>query len=244
MACLSNFFVVIRSGFSHDTSFLRRPCEWYQGYRSLRHLLNPESFGVDEKGTGSGRIHGGGGGDPEAMETIPEQQEATMSSISPTSAFPSPLDAGVLILGCGNSTFAEDMRNDGWTGRMVNLDFSLVVIQQQQEKYRHLSPKVEFVCHDIRDGLPFDDASFDLIVAKASFDAILCGPSPMGHANRTIQEVARCLVPGHGIFFLVTSGNPDSRLVYLEHCNDLYHYWDSVRHHPVRRPCLPRAKPK
>ncbi|KAL7559418.1 hypothetical protein ACA910_009979 [Epithemia clementina (nom. ined.)] len=226
--------------------------EWYQGYRNLRHLFDPESFGARGKGNALGRIPRDS--DPATMETIPEQKEASSSSSSSTSSsflsppttpspFPSPFDARILILGCGNSSFAEDMRNDGWTGRMVNLDFSEVVIEQQKEKYRHFSPKMEFVGHDIREGLPFDDASFDLILAKATFDAILCGPTPVDYARRTIQEVVRCLAPGHGIFFLITSGNPDSRLVYLEHGNQLYHYWDSVRHHAVQRASSPKSKP-
>ena len=178
------------------------------------------------------------------MDTIPEQKEPSPSSVPLAMPFPDPRDARVLILGCGNSAFSEHMREDAWTGKMVNIDFSSVVIEQQKEKYRHYSPKIEFICHDIREGLPFEDGSFDLIVSKASFDAILCSASPIGDARRTIQEVVRCLAPGHGIFVLVTSGNPDSRLLYLEHANQLYHYWDSVRHHAVQRPGSPKSKPK
>ena len=233
---------------------MSRSEEWYQGYRNLRHLFNPDSFSSHGKGNGAGRVRvrdvagaakpdgstsPRGGYNPTAMETIPEQKPSISSTL-----FPPSHKARILILGCGNGLFAEDMRNDGWNGRMVNLDFSAVVIEQQQEKYRHFSPKMEYLCHDIREGLPFEDESFDLIISKASFDAILCGSSPIEYARRTIQEVVRCLAPGHGIFFLVTSGNPDSRLLYFEQSNDLYHYWDSVRHLAVQRPMTPKSNTK
>eukprot|EP00522_Entomoneis_paludosa_P000417 CAMPEP_0172465594 /NCGR_PEP_ID=MMETSP1065-20121228/53992_1 /TAXON_ID=265537 /ORGANISM="Amphiprora paludosa, Strain CCMP125" /LENGTH=129 /DNA_ID=CAMNT_0013222169 /DNA_START=95 /DNA_END=484 /DNA_ORIENTATION=- len=118
---------------------------------------------------------------------------------------------------------------------MANIDFSSVVIEQQKDKYHHYRPTIDFVCHDLRNGIPYPGGSFDLIIAKACFDAILCGPSPVGYARRLVKEIVRCLAPSHGIFFLVSSGNPDSRLLFLEHRNDLYHYWNSVRHVSVPR---------
>jgi len=173
------------------------------------------------------------------------------------SAFPSRDKCRVLILGCGNSTLGEEMQRDGWLGPIANVDFSQVVIDQMKNKYddafydRWYSshkrgpysstlppppPKMEFVCADITGRLPFDDQSFDLIVCKGSFDAILTSAGSKCSILCVVQECARLLSNGHGIFFLVTHGNPDSRIEYLEHNNRLDHYWLGVSVHNVARP--------
>lgn len=154
--------------------------------------------------------------------------------------FPDRDQARVLILGCGNSSFGADMLRDGWTGPIVNVDFSSTVIEQMERKYgnhfyQHLGTKVaakmEFLCADITQPLEFDDGSFDLIVCKGALDAVLCSDGSRGHALRTVEECHRLLAPGHGILFLVTNGNPDNRLEYLERENSLSHYWRGVSVH-------------
>ena len=79
------------------------------------------------------------------------------------------------------------MVKDRWTGRIVNVDYSSVVIDQMKQKYGRSEPtnkdkggggggypNMEFLCADICTKLPFEDGSFDLIVCKGSFDAVLC----------------------------------------------------------------------
>lgn len=162
-------------------------------------------------------------------------------------SFPTRDGCRVLILGCGNSKFGEDMQRDGWSGPIVNVDFSSVVIDQMQRKYSdqfyrdwtargHTYPtKMEFICADITERLPFDDYSFDLIVCKGSFDAILCSPGSKLTIVRLVKECYRLLAPGYGIFFLVTHGNPDSRIEFLEHENSLDYFWHNVSVHHVTR---------
>jgi SAM-dependent methyltransferase len=138
------------------------------------------------------------------------------------------------------------MQRDGWTGRIVNVDFSQVVIDQMRAKYspayyQHsfFPPTVkpmEWLHADITQPLPFQDGSFDLIVCKGSFDAVLCGAGSRFNIIRVVQECVRLLTPGTGIFFLVTHGNPDSRIEYLEFDNNLYHFWSTVHVHTVTRP--------
>ena len=129
---------------------------------------------------------------------------------------------------------------DGWTGPMANLDFSNVVIEQMKERYNSaankVKPDMEFMCHDVTTGLPFPDESFDLIICKGSFDAVLCSAGSVANIRKLVQESVRCLVPGHGVFFVVSNGNPDNRLVHLEHENDINFYWDGVSCHTVERP--------
>lgn len=148
----------------------------------------------------------------------------------------------VLILGCGNSTFGEDMIRDGWRGPISNIDFSSVVIEQMKKKYcnqefsdRYQCPEMKFICADITKGLPFKDHCFDLIVCKGTFDSILCGAGSVASAKTVIAECSRVLANGHGVLFLVSFGNPDSRVVFLEHDNDLSYYWQEVSIHNIGR---------
>ena len=134
------------------------------------------------------------------------------------------------------------MLRDGWTGKIVNVDFSDAAVCQMRAKYNESfynrvlgdhseSQKMEFICADITDRFPFEDGSFDLIVCKASFDAVLSGSK--ANIRSLVAESNRVLSHGHGVFFLVTSGNPDSRLEYLEYKNNINHYWQGVGVHKI-----------
>ena len=206
------------------------PFEWYQGYGSLRHLFNPVQFSI------------------QSTASTMKPHDGSFPPNAPMSPFPPQHECRVLILGCGNSTFSEEMYRDGWTGRMVSVDWSSVVIKQMQDKYNESyyeklwneraakAPKMEFLCADITQKLPFEDESFDLIVCKGSFDAVLCSSSPITSIRRVVAECVRVLAPGHGVFFLVTTGTPDNRTLYLEHQNELDYYWQGVGVHAVPRP--------
>lgn len=187
------------------------PYDWYQSYQSLRHLLSIQAL------TAATKIDAG-------------------------KAFPTYDQCRVLILGCGNSTFGEDMIRDGWKGPIANVDFSSVVIEQMKKKYcnaeftqKYNCPEMKFICADITQGFPFEDKSFDLIICKGTFDAILCGTGSVVSAKTVVRECHRVLSDTHGVFFLVSYGNSDSRVVYLEHDNDLSFYWKEVSIHHVGR---------
>jgi hypothetical protein len=68
-----------------------RSDEWYQSYRSLRHLLNPIHFAAQGNGVRSWNRP-----QPSAPEGV--------------ASFPARDACRILILGCGNSCFGEDMR--------------------------------------------------------------------------------------------------------------------------------------
>jgi hypothetical protein len=116
--------------------------EWYQGYKSLRHLLNPIHFSAQGTAPSTKAMFSHHNAtsqqhspqQPQQLQLQQPQQQylansrpAVTTTVSATSIFPARDAARVLILGCGNSSFGEDMRYDGWTGKMVNLDFSSVV---------------------------------------------------------------------------------------------------------------------
>lgn len=125
------------------------------------------------------------------------------------------------------------MLQDGWKGPITNVDFSSVVIEQMKTKYDEEflknfdhKPELDFVCTDITEGLPFEDKSFDLIICKGTFDAILCSDGSVANIKTVVSECSRVLATGHGILFLVSHGNVDSRIVFLEHDNDIKYYWE------------------
>jgi SAM-dependent methyltransferase len=201
-------------------------------------LLNPIYFaasGTKVKSSGSSENNSTGSHDSHHPAT-----EATSSVSLPTPiiepyTFPHRDKARVLIIGCGNSSFGADMLKDGWTGHMTNLDWSATVIEQMKKRYsphfyQHLPIKVaapmNFVVADMTQPLDFPDGAFDLIVCKGALDAVLCRSKD--DALRAVKECHRLLAPGHGIFFVVTNGNPDNRLEYLEHQYSLSHYWRGV----------------
>jgi hypothetical protein len=74
-----------------------------------------------------------------------------------------------------------------------------------------------------------------LIICKATLDAVLCSSGSVANAKRIVEESVRLLANGHGVFFLVSYANPDSRVVFLEHQNDLSYYWQEVSTHTVSR---------
>jgi EEF1A lysine methyltransferase 4 len=163
----------------------------------------------------------------------------------PVPCFPSYENCRVLILGCGNSTLAEEMRNDEWYGEIVNVDFSPVVIEQMKKRYsqsgleakdmEELGHTMKFICGDITEGLPFENESFDLIICKGTFDAILCGVGSID-IKTVVAECARVLASGYGCFFVVSFSNPDCRVEFLEHQNQLKYYWHDVSYVALPRP--------
>lgn len=126
--------------------------------------------------------------------------------------FPSRLDCRILILGCGNSTLGEDMMQDGWLGPITNVDFSDVLIAKMNQKYTDTfyqnflggapNHPMRFICADMTQPMPFASESFDLIICKGAFDAVLNGSK--ASVPRMVAEIHRVLARSHGVFFLVT----------------------------------------
>ena len=135
----------------------------------------------------------------------------------------------------------EEMMQDGWLGPITSLDFSDVVIDQMHQKYTETfywnklgyTPKhpMRFICADITKRLPFANEAFDLVICKGAFDAVLNGPK--ASMRSVVTEIHRVLARSHGVFFLVTTGNPDCRVEYLEYNYELNHYWQGVSVHSV-----------
>ncbi|GMJ12327.1 hypothetical protein like AT3G17365 [Hibiscus trionum] len=119
----------------------------------------------------------------------------------------------VLVVGCGNSVFSEDMVND-WYEDVVNVDISTVVIEAMQAKYSNRQ-QLKYIKLDVRDMSPFQSGSFDAVIDKGTLDSILCGNNSRQNAAQMLDEVSRVL-KDKGVYILITYGSPVYRLGLLK----------------------------
>ena len=83
-------------------------------------------------------------------------------------------DIRILVLGCGNAEFSEDLYDDGYRNQ-VNVDISSVAIQQMTERNRDLRPEIVWKVMDITDMSELESDFFDIAIDKSTIDALLCG---------------------------------------------------------------------
>ncbi|XWS08436.1 hypothetical protein CRYUN_Cryun40dG0002400 [Craigia yunnanensis] len=93
----------------------------------------------------------------------------------------------ILVVGCGNSVFSEDMVNDGYVD-VVNVDISSVVIEAMQTKYSNRQ-QLKYIKLDVRDMSPFQVGSFDAVIDKGTLDSILCGNNSRQNATQMLEEI-------------------------------------------------------
>ncbi|KAL7941973.1 S-adenosyl-L-methionine-dependent methyltransferase [Trichoderma barbatum] len=139
-------------------------------------------------------------------------------------------DASVLDLGCGNGELLFALRDDGWEGRMLGVDYSAQSValasrigegraaEQREEGLSAESP-VRFLEWDVLAGpLSPDDVSsplclapspalFDVILDKGTFDAISLSTNTNAHACETYRRRLLQLLNPDGGIFLITSCN-------------------------------------
>ncbi|XP_039025378.1 EEF1A lysine methyltransferase 4-like [Hibiscus syriacus] len=119
----------------------------------------------------------------------------------------------VLVVGCGNSVFSEEMVNDGY-GDVVNVDISSVVIDAMQFKYSNWQ-QLKYIKLDVRDMSPFQSGSFDAVIDKGTLDSILCGNNSRQNAAQMLDEIWRVL-KDKGVYILITYGAPVYRPALLK----------------------------
>lgn len=118
----------------------------------------------------------------------------------------------ILILGCGNSSLSGDMYSAGYHS-ITNIDYSSVCISAMRSRYRDC-PGMTWQQMDVRQ-LSFPDASFDVVLEKATLDALMVeekspwsvSPQTATFIHQTLSEISRCLKPG-GRFISITFANP------------------------------------
>jgi len=120
----------------------------------------------------------------------------------------------ILMVGCGNSQLSEQMFKDGYEN-IISTDISEVCIANQKRAFPHLTWQVADIMH-LKD---FNDDSFDVVIEKATLDALLVGEKspwhPSDEAQQTIDacltEISRVIKPKNGRFLSLTFAQPHFR---------------------------------
>ena len=122
-------------------------------------------------------------------------------------------DSKVIVLGCGNSEFSEDLYDDTDLNirNIVNIDISHEVIQQMNER-KEKSPR-ENMIFEVEDvmNMKYPSNTFDLAVDKSTIDALLCGEDSFLNVAKMTRQVQRVLKVG-GIYMVISYGTPNTRL--------------------------------
>ena len=123
----------------------------------------------------------------------------------------------ILVVGCGNAPFSTDLYDADYRN-LVNIDYSTSVIALMQKK----RPDMEWLVMDMTN-LTFEDASFDVVIDKAAFDAMLADEGDVWSPNQAsidlahdaCRSIARVLKPNAGVFLQVSLVQPHFRKKYL-----------------------------
>ncbi|GLT34742.1 hypothetical protein SLA2020_092410 [Shorea laevis] len=119
----------------------------------------------------------------------------------------------ILVVGCGNSAFSENMIDDGYED-VVNVDISSVVIKAMQNKYQN-RPQLKYIEMDVKDMSAFEAGSFDAVIDKGTLDSILCGSNGRHNSTQMLEEIERVL-KDEGVYIVITYGAPPYRLSLLK----------------------------
>ena len=118
-------------------------------------------------------------GDPKYWDKrYKEQENATFDWLEDYPALKSLItslvkpDGKVLVLGCGNAEFSENMYDDGYEN-IDNCDISPVVIAQMKAR-NSTRKKMQYDIMDVR-SMTYPDNTYDLAIDKSTIDALLCG---------------------------------------------------------------------
>ena len=135
-------------------------------------------------------------------------------------------DATILIVGCGTSSLSEKLYDAGYHN-ITNIDFSSIVIEKMNSIHSELRPLMKWLTMDMLD-MKFDDNSFDIVIDKATMDALMVDEGDVWDPNQhTISDVdrmcagiSRIINPlNHGLFIQLSFSQPHFRTKYLMACH-------------------------
>ncbi|KAK8841169.1 hypothetical protein M9Y10_027369 [Tritrichomonas musculus] len=115
-------------------------------------------------------------------------------------------------VGCGNSPMSEKLLESGFV-RVLNIDFSQVVINQMKNKYEN-EPKLEWEVGNCTK-MDVKDLSFDCIFDKSTLDCLACSDNADTQINSYLNEVYRIL-KSNGYFILISFAPEITRLRYFK----------------------------
>ena len=147
-----------------------------------------------------------------------------------------PPSAPLLELGCGTSSLAAKLYDDGWRD-VKALDISRHCVQVARKRHGGKQrPGLQFAVGDARKLATVPDAHIGAVLDKGTLDAICCGEGFDYEAKRVSREVNRVLAPGGR--WLVLSLMPPSVLMPLLQADA---EWSVLTHERVREYHLYRA---
>lgn len=114
-------------------------------------------------------------------------------------------EARILVVGCGNSRFSEQMADAGYPD-ITSIDISEVVIKKMAAKAHAL----KWIKMDVREMKSFENDSFDFIFDKGTLDTMLCGQASEASALHMNESIHRVLAPG-GVYMNMSYGEPAER---------------------------------
>ena len=63
--------------------------------------------------------------------------------------------------------------------------------------------------------LSYEDGRFDVVIDKATLDAVICGEDGVCDPDKMLTEINRVLKPS-GVYICITYGSPEFRMDYLQ----------------------------
>lgn len=96
-------------------------------------------------------------------------------------------ESKILVLGCGNAEFSEDMYDDGYKD-ITNVDISDVVIQKMKERNKESRPGMSWLQMDVTEMDPAFENTFDIAIDKSTIDALLCGEDSILMVAKMLKE--------------------------------------------------------
>ena len=114
----------------------------------------------------------------------------------------------ILVLGCGNAEFSEDLYDAGYEN-ITNVDISPVCIQQMTVRNAIQRPNMSWKVGDVTN-MEFKNSTFDLAIDKSTIDALLCGDDAYIMVGKMMKECQRVLKKG-AHYFAISFGNPEAR---------------------------------
>ena len=124
-------------------------------------------------------------------------------------------DAKILVLGCGNAEFSEQMYEDGYKN-ITNNDISVEVINQMKERNAE-RPEMTYDVMDVTE-MTYPDETFDLAIDKSTLDALLCGDGAFLMMAKLVNETQRVLKTG-GYYVAISYGKPENRSFHFKRDN-------------------------
>jgi len=116
-----------------------------------------------------------------------------------------PMEATVLMLGCGNADFSAEMYDHG-VKNITNIDLSTVVVEQMRKRNIHRLG-MSYHVMDVQE-LAFPNALFDVVVDKSTMDCIFCCDGSVRIVGRMLTEAYRVLKPG-GMYISMSLHTPE-----------------------------------